>query len=135
MPLSRPLRPYPQRASPGWPAVYQRHTDHRRGQNFPHGDRYQKSQTGAHKVMPAYRARVSTPITFPSRRHRPEACQWTKSRPSHKGKCGCTGKISIQRHHYPVHDIFRLSYIQVQLKRRMTVVIACHEMQYYTCIT
>ena len=31
--LSRPLRPTPNWASPGWPRVYQRHTDHRRGQN------------------------------------------------------------------------------------------------------
>ena len=30
--LSRPLRPNPQRAGPGWPRVYQRHPDHRRGQ-------------------------------------------------------------------------------------------------------
>ena len=35
MTLSRPLRPNPQWASPGWPHVYQRHTDHRRGQNNP----------------------------------------------------------------------------------------------------
>ena len=31
--LSRPLRPTPNWASPGWPRVYQRHPDHRRGQN------------------------------------------------------------------------------------------------------
>ena len=35
MTLSRPLRPNPQRAGPGWPRVYQRHPDHRRGQNTP----------------------------------------------------------------------------------------------------
>ena len=33
MTLSRPLRPTPNWASPGWPRVYQRHPDHRRGQN------------------------------------------------------------------------------------------------------
>ena len=32
MTLSRPLRPIPNWASPGWPRVYQRHNDHRRGQ-------------------------------------------------------------------------------------------------------
>jgi len=37
MTLSRPLRPNPQRAGPGWPRVYQRHPDHRRGQ-LPLGD-------------------------------------------------------------------------------------------------
>ena len=40
MALSRPLRLSPHRASPGWPHVYQRHNDHRRGQTYtiPHGD-------------------------------------------------------------------------------------------------
>ena len=42
---------------------------------------------------------------------------------------------SIQQHHDPVNGIFKLSYIQVQLKMKMTGVIACHEMQNYTCIT
>ena len=37
MTLSRPLRPNPQRAGPGWPRVYQRHPDHHRGQ-LPLGD-------------------------------------------------------------------------------------------------
>ena len=45
MTLSRPLQPTPNWASPGWPRVYQRHNDHRRGQNVPHGDRYQKNLT------------------------------------------------------------------------------------------
>ena len=34
MTLSRPLRLTPHWASPGWPRVYQRHNDHRRGQNI-----------------------------------------------------------------------------------------------------
>ena len=37
MTLSRPLRLTPHWASPGWPRVYQRHPDHRRGQ-LPLGD-------------------------------------------------------------------------------------------------
>ena len=68
MTLSRPLRPTPNWASPGWPRVYQRHNDHRRGQNInvPHGDQYQKSQQRAHKVMSAYRARVPHAHNLPS---------------------------------------------------------------------
>ena len=135
MTLSRLLRPNPQRASPGWPRVYQRHNDHRRGQNDPtRGPGTIISTTGTqdNACLPGQGKHA---ITFPSWRHRPEACQWTESRPSHKGKCCCTGKNSIQRHHEPVNDIFKLSYIQVQLKMKMAGVIACHEMQYYTCIT
>ena len=68
MTLSRPLRLTPHWATPGWPRVYQRHNDHRRGQNInvPHGDRYQKSQQRAHKVMSAYRARVLHTHNLPS---------------------------------------------------------------------
>ena len=35
MTLPRPVRLTPHWASPGWPRVYQRHNDHRRGQNDP----------------------------------------------------------------------------------------------------
>ena len=95
MTLSQPLRPNPQRAGPGWPRVYQRHTDHRRGQNFPHGDRYQKSQIGIHKVLPTYRARVSTPITFPSGRHRREVTTIARIKASQKANVAAVKKFSL----------------------------------------
>ena len=69
MTLSRPLPLTPHWASPGWPRVYQRHNDHRRGPSLT-GTKALIIQLRAHKVMSAYRARVRTPITFPSWRHR-----------------------------------------------------------------
>ena len=58
---------------PGWPRVYQRHTDHCRGQNVPHGDQIHNNNNGHTRLClltgPGYR----TPITFPHWRHRLEA--------------------------------------------------------------
>lgn len=61
MTLSRPLRLTPHWASPGWPHVYQRHNDHRRGQNVPHGDRIHKNNNGHTRLMSAYLIRVACP--------------------------------------------------------------------------
>ena len=63
------VRLTPHWASPGWPRVYQRHNDHRRGPSQT-GTKALIIQLRAHKVISAYRARVRTPITFPSWRHR-----------------------------------------------------------------
>ena len=73
MTLSRPLRPNPQRASPGWPRVYQRHNDHRRGQNDPTrgpGTIISTTGTQGYACLPGQGKHA---ITFPSWRHRPEA--------------------------------------------------------------
>ena len=59
---SRLLRPTPNWASPGWPRVYQRHNDHRRGQNVPHGDRIHNNNNNRHtRLMSAYLIRVGRP--------------------------------------------------------------------------
>ena len=73
MTLSRPLRPNPQRASPGWPRVYQTHNDPRRGQNDPtRGPGTIISTTGTQGYA-CLLGQGKHAITFPSWRHRPEA--------------------------------------------------------------
>ena len=132
--LSRPLRPNPQRAGPGWPRVYQRHPDHRRGQNTPTrglGTIISSTSTQDYVCLPG---QGKHDITFPRWRHRPKAVSPNQGIPT-KANVVALERNSIQRHHDPANDIFKLSYIQVQLKMKMTGFIACHEMQNYTCIT
>ena len=136
MTLSRPLRPIPQRASPGWPRVYQRHTDHRCGQNNPTqgpGTIISTTGTQSYAYLPS---QGKHDVTFPSWRHQPEAVTMDRSKAFPERQIWLHWeRNSIQRHHDPVNDILKLSYIQVQLKTKMTGVIACHEMQNYTCVT
>ena len=111
MTLSRPLRPNPQRASPGWPRVYQRHTDHRRGQNDPtRGPGTIISTTGTQDYA-CLLGQGKHAITFPSWRHRPEAVSMDRIKASHKANVVALERNSIQRHHDLVNGIL-LSYIQ-----------------------
>ena len=57
MTLSRPLRLTPNWASPGWPRVYQRHNDHRHGQNincptWGHGTKISTMGTQGYVCLP-----------------------------------------------------------------------------------
>ena len=78
MTLSRPLRLTPHWASPGWPRVYQRHNDHRRGQNnkpSQTGTRAHNNNNGHTRLCLLTGPGYHTPITFPRWRHRREARQ------------------------------------------------------------
>ena len=112
MTLSRPLRPNPQRASPGWPRVYQRHPDHRRGQNTPTrglGTIISSTSTQDYVCLPG---QGKHDIIFPRWRHRPEAVSMDRIKASHKANVVALERNSIQRHHDPVNGIFKLNYIQ-----------------------
>ena len=92
MTLSRPLRPNPQRAGPGWPRVYKRHNGYRRGQNDPTrgpGTIISTTGTQGYACLPG---QGKHDITFPSWRHRPEAMSMDRIKAFPQGKCGCTGK-------------------------------------------
>ena len=112
MTLSRPLRPNPQRAGPGWPRVYQRHPDHRRGQNTPTrglGTIISSTSTQDYVCLPG---QGKHDIIFPRWRHRPEAVSMDRIKASHKANVVALERNSIQRHHDPVNGIFKLNYIQ-----------------------
>ena len=126
MTLSRPLRPNPQRASPGWPRVYQRHNDHRRGQNDPTrgpGTIISTTGTQGYACLPGQGKHA---ITFPSWRHRPEAMSMDRINAFPQRQMWLHWENSIQWHHDPINDMFKLSYYQVQLKVKVIGVMICH---------
>ena len=51
-------------------------------------------------------------IIYPRWRHRPEAVSIDRIKASHKANVVALERNSIQRHHDPVNDIFKLSYIR-----------------------
>ena len=73
MTLSRPLRPNPQRASPGWPRVYQRHNDHHHDQNNPTRGPGTIISTMGTQGYVCLQGQGKYDVTFPSWGHRPEA--------------------------------------------------------------
>ena len=60
--------------------------------------------------MLAYRARVQHTHNLPDIEVPTRGTKMKALRPSHTGKCGCTGKDSFQRHHDPVNNMFKLNY-------------------------
>ena len=115
MTLSRPLRPTPNWASPGWPRVYQRHPDHRRGQNTPTrglGTIISSTSTQDYVCLPG---QGKHDIIFPRWRHRPEAVSMDRIKAFPQGKCGCTGKKLDSAAPWPSQR-----YIQVELYSGLT---------------